>query len=97
MTYEHWSPKPFRVQLEDDAGTRWWVKVPAAIGIHDAIGQVKYAYPGYTPLRATPFTCESCGDPMDVHDSLSGTCRCGCVTEQAALYPGETVIATVEP
>ena len=106
--YAEWQPRPFRVQLEGDAGERWWVKIPAAIGRYDASSQARYQYPGWTALRAQPFVCEACAHLMEDHDSLSGRCShqhegpklvisCGCVVEEAKMYPGEQVVAVIEP
>ena len=105
--YDEWQTRPFRVQLDGDAGERWWVKIPAAIGRYDAGSQARYQYPGWTVLRAQPFVCESCAHLMEDHDSLSGRCShqwegktvqvCGCVVEEAKMYPGEQVVAVIEP
>lgn len=41
---EDWQPRPYRVQVEDEAGFVFSVTVNA-IGPHDAKGQVKVDYP----------------------------------------------------
>lgn len=49
-----WQPRPFRVLVCDryDQDDRRWIKVPAAIGLHDAFSQVRTDYPAVSVLTA---------------------------------------------
>ncbi len=49
-----WLPRPFRVLVCDryDQDDRRWIKVPAAIGLHDALSQVRTDYPAVSVLTA---------------------------------------------
>lgn len=48
-----WRPRPFVVVMEDDHDFRIKVRIPAAIGRHDAMSQARDLRPGYAALDAT--------------------------------------------
>lgn len=77
MTYSEWAGKPYRVQVEDEDGARWWVKIPDAVGPADAKAQAKLLHPSATPLRAQPYICPVCIHPLNDHNPSTGICRRG--------------------
>lgn len=49
---EEWNPRPFVVVMEDESEYRINVRIPAAIGRHDAMGQARDLRPGFMALDA---------------------------------------------
>lgn len=51
-----WQPAPWRVTMCDrfEPDIRFDVRIPAAIGKNDAIGQARERYPGCSALQAVP-------------------------------------------
>lgn len=49
---EAWNPRPFVVVMEDEDEFRINVRVPAAIGRHDAMNQARDMRPGFMVLAA---------------------------------------------
>lgn len=49
---EAWNPRPWLVLMEDDDGGRYTVRVPAAIGRHDAKSQARDMRPDLAVLNA---------------------------------------------
>lgn len=53
---EGWQPTPWTVYMADryDPDYRFFVRIPAAIGRHDAENQAREQHPEGSPLRAYP-------------------------------------------
>lgn len=82
--------RPYRVFMEArwEEGERFTVRIPAALGPHDARNQARELRPGASPLteELDPDFHEACGFRFDLHDNRIPGRRLpfGCPTETTA-------------